>query len=403
MKVILDGGEMIDLGETEATPTIGIVDYSRRVTDDYGVTTVVERGFARRMSVRLVVPFDQTDALQRNLAAIRAKPAQWVADDRFAWLDFRGFFKDFEIDLAVPPKSYCTLTVEALTDTEAFADPGGEPAPGGAASTLQVLQPVTIAGAALVASTVPENDYAEWSADTTHPLGARVIKAATHRIYESGALGNKGNDPAGVSGKWSDVGPTNRWAMFDQALGSTTSAAGAITVTLAPGAFDAVALLDVQGSDRACQAAGYDRTAAPNASGTVTFLDMPEIAGQVIVTVTGPGTVEVGTLLVGLLAALGSTTDSPKAGITDFSRKEADEFGDIQVVERAWAKRMTLQAKLRRDAIDLVAGRIAAVRAKPSLWIGKEGIETLTAYGFSKTSRLRSTPRSARSRFRSRA
>lgn len=384
MKVILDGGEVIDLGETEATPTIGIVDYSRRVTDDYGVTTVVERGFARRMSVRLVVPFDQTDALQRNLAAIRAKPAQWVADDRFAWLDFRGFFKDFEIDLAVPPKSYCTLTVEALTDTEAYADPGGDPAPGGAASTLQVLQPVTIAGAALVASTVPENDYPEWSADTTYPLGARVIKAATHRIYESGALDNKGNDPAGVSGKWSDVGPTNRWAMFDQALGSTTAAAGAITVTLAPGTFDAVALLDVKGATVRVQAAGYDRTAAPNASGTVTFLDMPKIAGQVIVTVTGAGTVEVGTLLVGKLAALGSTTDSPKAGITDFSRKEADEFGDIQVVERAWAKRMTLQAKLRRDAIDLVAGRIAAVRAKPSLWIGKDGIETLTAYGFFK-------------------
>ncbi|MGH6746597.1 carbohydrate-binding protein [Novosphingobium sp.] len=384
MKVILDGGEVIDLGVTEATPTIGIVDYSRRVTDDYGVTTVVERGFARRMSVRLVVPFDQTDALQRNLAAIRAKPARWVADDRFAWLDFRGFFKDFEIDLAVPPKSYCTLTVEALADTEAFADPGGDPAPGGAASTLQLLQPITIEGAALAASTVPENDYPEWSADTTYALGARVIKAATHRIYESGALGNKGNDPAGISGKWSDVGPTNRWAMFDQALGSTTAAAGAITVTLAAGTIDAVALLDVKGAAVRVQAAGYDRTAAPNASGTITFLDMPETAGQVIVTVTGAGTVEVGTLLVGQLVGLGSTTDSPKAGITDFSRKEADEFGDVQVVERAWAKRMTLQAKLRRDAIDLVAGRIAAVRAKPSLWIGKEGMETLTAYGFFK-------------------
>lgn len=382
MRVVLDSGETLELGETEATPTIGIVDYSRRVTDDYGVTTVVERGFARRMSVRLVVPFDQTDALQASLAAIRAKPALWIADEGVDWLDFRGFFKDFEIDLAVPPKSYCTLTVEALTDTEPFVDTGGDPAPGGAASTMQVLQPVTIDNAALVASTLPENDYLEWSAFTTYPLGARVIKAATHRIYESAALDNKGNDPTGISGKWRDIGPTNRWAMFDQALGSTSTAAGAITVTLDPGAFDAVALLDVKAAAVRVEMAGYDRTAAPNASGTVTFLDLPAAAGDVTVTITGPGSVEVGTLLVGHLAALGSTTESPKAGITDFSRKEADEFGDIQIVERAWAKRMSVQAMLRRDAIDVVAGRIAAVRAKPALWIGKEGMETLTIYGF---------------------
>ena len=384
MKVVLDSGEVLDLGETEATPTIGIVDYSRRVTDDYGLTTVVERGFARRMSVNLVVPFDETDALQRNLAAIRAKPARWIADEGVDWLDFRGFYKDFEVNLPVPPKAYCTLTVEALTATEAFADPGGDPAPLGSASTLQLLQPVTIAGGALVASTVPENDYLEWSAFTTYPLGARVIKASTHRIYESAALDNRGNDPTGTSGKWRDIGPTNRWAMFDQALGSTTEAAGGVTVVLAPGTVNSVALLDVKAATVRVEAAGYDRTSVPNASGTVTFLDMPETDGQLTVTITGPGTVEVGTLLVGKLVGLGSTTDEAKAGITDFSRKEADEFGDIQIVERAWAKRMTLPAKLRRDAIDLVAGRIAAVRAKPSLWIGKEGMETLTVYGFFK-------------------
>lgn len=384
MRVVLDSGEVLDLGETEATPTIGIVDYSRRVTDDYGVTTVVERGFAQRMSVNLVVPFDQTDALHRHLTAIRAKPARWIADEGVAWLDFRGLYKDFEVNLPVPPKAYCTLTVEALTATEAFADPGGDPAPLGHASTLQLLQPATIEGGALVASTVPENDYPEWSAGTTYPLGARVIKAATHRIYESGSIGNVGNDPTGTSGKWQDIGPTNRWAMFDQALGSTTEAPGQITVSLAPGAANAVALLDVKAATVRVVTTGYDRTLVPNASGTVTFLDMPETAGQVTVVITGPGTVEVGTLLVGKLVGLGSTTEDAKAGITDFSRKEADEFGDIQIVERAWAKRMTLPAKLRRDAIDLVAGRIAAVRAKPSLWIGKEGMETLTVYGFFK-------------------
>lgn len=384
MRVVLDDGRSIDLGETEATPTVGIVDYSRRETDDFGMTTVVQRGFARTMSVRLIVPFDQADALQRTLASLRATPAQWIADERFAWLNFRGFFKDFEIDLAVPPVSYCTLTVEGLAGSEPFADPGTDPAPIGETSSLQLLQPIAVTPAILSASSIPENDYAEWSAGVTYPLGARVIMAATHRIYESGAAGNVGNDPSGTSGKWRDVGPTNRWAMFDQALGSVSTATNALTVVLAASTVDALALLDVTGTSVRVESAGYDRTLAPNASGTVTFLDLPRSAAPITVTVNGNGAVGVGTLLIGKLVALGATVDSPKASITDFSRKEADEFGDVQVVERAWAKRMSVQAMIQTEAIDVVAGRIAAVRATPSLWIGKDGLETLTAYGFFK-------------------
>ena len=135
MRVEIAGGEVVTLGTTEAAPTIGITDYSRRVTDDFGVTTVVERGFSRRMSVRMALPFAAVDALQRRLADLRATAAMWVADDRFDSLKVNGFYKDFSIDLAVPPLSYCTLTIEGLAETEAFADPGGDPASAGQGST----------------------------------------------------------------------------------------------------------------------------------------------------------------------------------------------------------------------------------------------------------------------------
>ena len=45
---------------------------------------------------------------------------------------------------------------------------------------------------------------------------------------------------------------------------------------------------------------------------------------------------------------------------------------------------MAAKALIRTDAVDLVAGRIAAVRALPSLWIGEEGLDSLTVYGFFK-------------------
>lgn len=386
MRAIADDGTVIVIGATEAAPTIGIVDYSRRETDDFGVTTVVRRGFARTMSVRVRVASDDVDHLQRQLADLRAKPVRWIADDRFDSLSIKGFFKEFSIDLAVPPVSFCTLTIEGLAQSEGFIDPGTDPAPGNRPSSLRLLQPAAIDDVSLLASSVPEDDYPEWDSEVTYGIGARVVGAATHRIYESATIGNVGNDPAGASGLWIDLGPTNRWAMFDQALGSVTQADGQVSVTLAAlQSVNAVALLDVKAAAVRVQAFGYDRTQAPAApSGMVTFFDLPDTIGSFTVTVEGPGAVSIGTLLFGPLMGLGITEASPTAGITDYSRKETDEFGEVTVVERAWAKRMNVRGLIDTAALDVVAGRIASVRAVPSLWIGDDAREAITVYGFFK-------------------
>ena len=382
MRVEIPAVGAVELGTTETAPTIGITDYSRRVTDDFGVTTVVQRGFSRRMSVRLALPTGDVDALQRRLADLRATAATWVADDRYDSLRVNGFYKDFSLDLAVPPVSFCTLTIEGLAETTAFVDGGGDPAPAGQSSTLRLLQPIEMTDAGLSASSVPETDYPEWAVGATYAAGDRVIKAATHRVYESAVAANIGNDPVST-GKWIDIGPTNRWAMFDQALGSLTQADGSIIVTLDPAsAANAVALLDVTGATVRVQAAGYDRLVA--ATGTALFLDMPLSDGPVTVSVAGPGTVSVGTLLIGQIVGLGVTESAPSAGITDYSRKETGEFGEVTVVQRAWAKRMSVAGLISTDAIDLVFGRIASVRAVPSLWIGDEALESITVYGFFK-------------------
>ena len=383
MRILTEAGETIVIGTTEAEPTIGIVDYSRRTTDAFGVTTVVKRNFSRRMSVRVAVPSDQVDVLQRRLAALRATPVTWIADDRFASLTVRGFFKDLEFDLAVPPLSFCTLTIESIAGGDVPADPGGDPAPAGIPSTLQLLQPLAITDAALASSSVAENDAPAWVATTTYPKGARVISAARHRIYESLVAGNKANDPAEAGGMWLDLGPTNRWAMFDAALGTSTSSAASIVVRINAGADNAVALLDVKGATVRVQATGYDRT-QPVGEAAITFLDLPANPGQITVTIAGTGTKSVGTLLVGRLVALGVTEASPTAGITDYSRKEVDDFGEVTIVERPFAKRMAARALIDTTGVNLVANRLAAVRARPCLWTGQAGLDSLTIYGFFK-------------------
>jgi hypothetical protein len=381
--VVTDAGTVIEIGETETAPTIAITDYSRKVTDDFGVTSVVKRGFARRLSVRVKTPTSAVDAVQRQLAALRATPAQWIADDSLASLSVRGFYKDFSIDFAAGTISYCSLTIEGLTEEDATADAGADPAPDGGASTLRLLAPLQIAAAMLGASSAAETDYPAWAAGTTYAQNARVILAATHRIYESVAGGNVGHDPASTTGYWLDIGPTNRWAMFDEALGSATAADGPLVVQLNPGTtVDAVALLDVSATSVRVQRGGYDRTIAPASQpGTALFLDLPAGAGAITITVAGSA-VAVGTAIIGRLLGLGLTEEAPSAAIIDYSRKDTDAFGAVTVVERAWAKRMEVRSLIRTDALDAVLARLTNVRATPALWIGDETLESLSVYGF---------------------
>ncbi|RST30165.1 hypothetical protein HMF7854_04480 [Sphingomonas ginkgonis] len=376
------GVAVIDLGELEVSPTIGITDYSRRVTDDFGVTTVAKRGFSRTMSVRLALPSSHVDAVQRSLASVRSTEVRWVADDRYDWLSVNGFYKDFSLDLAVPPTSFCTLTIEGLAETETTADDGSDPAPD-SPSTLKLLEPMAVVGAALASSTVPENDFPAWANQTGYAQGSRVISTATHRIYECSVPVSLNRDPTTTPDDWTDVGPTNRWAMFDQALGTATSGARSMQVEINASGVDAVALLNVVGSSVRVQAPGYDRMTAVSA-GTIGFLDLPQTTGRVTVTITGAGTVSVGTLILGTVRTLGITEASPTAGINDYSKKTIDEFGSATVVARSWAKKMNVRALIRTEALDLVANRIASVRATPSLWIGDEGTDSLTIYGFFK-------------------
>lgn len=94
---------------------IGIIDYSRKEADQFGVISVVERAFAKRMTARVVMQTDAVDDIHRNLAALRATPVLWIGSETFESLTVYGFYKEFSIDLAYPTVSYCSLTIEGLT------------------------------------------------------------------------------------------------------------------------------------------------------------------------------------------------------------------------------------------------------------------------------------------------
>ncbi len=110
-------GTVYDLGSTEQGATAGILDFSRKDTSATGVTTLVRRGYAKRVSVRLVLSKSELSRVHRRLADLRATPCTWIGDDDIvtyspllAW----GFYRDFSIDIS-GELNYCSLEIEGMT------------------------------------------------------------------------------------------------------------------------------------------------------------------------------------------------------------------------------------------------------------------------------------------------
>jgi hypothetical protein len=96
---------------------VGIVDYSKKDTDAFGVTTFTRRAYSKRMSAKMMLENAQINKVQRVLADLRATPCAWIGTDvtGFEPLTVYGFYKDFSIDVAYATTSYCSTEIEGLT------------------------------------------------------------------------------------------------------------------------------------------------------------------------------------------------------------------------------------------------------------------------------------------------
>lgn len=278
---------------------------------------------------------------------------------------------------------------------------------------LTVVRPVLITPEMLVSTDVPETDYPEWATGTTYASGARVILAAKHKVYQSTIDANTGHDPAAVVAepKWLEVGSTNRWKPFDKSVNTQVVQANAISYRFKPGqAVTNVGALNIKGATsmrvQVIDATGvvYDRTI--NLRRTPVFSswwawffgerrtptqallnDLPSYPNaEVQIDFTGTTELAIGVLLLGQARtfALGVQMGA-SVGIQDYSRKEKTEFGDMVLVERAFAKRANFDLVLTAGEVDALHQFLSEVRATPCLWVGSNRYESTTVYGFYKS------------------
>lgn len=283
------------------------------------------------------------------------------------------------------------------------------------ANALTIVKPFQVTNASLDTTDVPETDYAEWASGTTYALGDRVILTSTHRVYESLQSSNTGNSPtAAGSTFWIEVGPTNRWAVFDDSTSTQTKQADLIKYRLVPGqAINCVGVLNIAHARQLkvtvfSPATGtpgqvyqniVDLTSVPLAPGWWEFfygvrftptqsimLDLPSYSDcEVEIELTGGADLAVGVIVIGQQQNFGlGIRLGARVGIQDYSRKETNEFGDTILVQRAFAKRASFDLMVQKAEVDSLQNFLGTIRAQPVLWVGSNEYESTTLFGFYK-------------------
>jgi hypothetical protein len=280
-------------------------------------------------------------------------------------------------------------------------------------AALKVIPPLSITDSNLTSSNVAEADHAAYVAGTTYAIGNRVIVTTpnVHKIYESLQAGNIGHDPLTSPTWWIEVGPTNRWKMFDTSNTTQTTNSNSIVVTITPGrVVNSVALLGLEGTSVTIKVTDpidgivYNKTTSLNDNGVINnwynyffnpivrrtdhvATDLPAYGTAVIeITITHTGsTAKCGTCVVGTTQEIGEGINlGASVGIQDYSRKEKNEFGDYVLVQRSWSKRAKFSMAVLNSQIDSLQAGLAKLRTTPCVWIGDPNYASTIIFGYYK-------------------
>lgn len=245
---------------------------------------------------------------------------------------------------------------------------------------------------------------------TSEGTGTHAATVSSHRLYESLTGGNLGNTPHKSPTQWLDLGMTNRWRVFDQSITSQTERADSMTYVLqVKGRVDGVALLNVSAAEvviTARESGGGAILYGPTtysllSSVPVTsfwswffdpierkkdFVDIdfpPYTDLRLTITLNDTGnTAKCGAVVLGLSKTFGDTLNGASTGITDYSVKSQDDFGNYNVTERAFRKNGNFQIMVDRVASDGVQQSLEQYRATPIVYVGSSAYTSTIIYGF---------------------
>ncbi|MDP3270677.1 hypothetical protein [Limnobacter sp.] len=265
---------------------------------------------------------------------------------------------------------------------------------------MNVIPPIDITDARLTSSTIAEPDTGEtaWSgAAVAYAVGDQRIRATTHRIYECIAAHTSAASPVPENNEaqWLEIGPTNKWAMFDTLRNTASVKAASITAVLTPGRrVDAIALLGLVADTATVSMTSdavevYSRTesliyrevgdwydyffAAFRTKPSIALFDLPPYtSGVITVELTkDTGDVECGACVAGSAEFIGDVQYEAESDVLNFSTVNRDSFGGISAIVQRRNVPKTIQSifvdKARVNRVRALRDDLAAT---PAVWAG---------------------------------
>ena len=269
---------------------------------------------------------------------------------------------------------------------------------------MKIVRPFAVTSGVLTTSAT--NPVAAWNSGTTYSAAQQASKG--ERIWSSVAGGNLNKDPESTTGFWVDIGPINTMAMFDDSIGTQTEDTDTLAVTVAvTGRIDTLALLNMDAAavnvtvmDGATEEYNEDFSLTDTSAITdwyayffeeitrktdLLVTDLPNVLDpDLTVTITGTGTVLCGHFVAGVSRELGGTEYGASVGITDYSRKTQDEFGNWSITERGFSKRGSFKVFVENTAIDFTHRLLSQYRAVPVMVIGADEYAASYIFGLLK-------------------
>ncbi len=275
---------------------------------------------------------------------------------------------------------------------------------------MKVVRPIPVDDAMLFSSSASETDYPAWTAGA-YTAGDRCIRTTTHRIYERVVTGSSTippeDDCSGTLPNWLDVGPTNRWAMFDTKVSTATSFSLSGTVVLKPVGFvNAISLINVLASTvHVSMIYGgetvFDQTYDMDGSVITDFYtylfepfqlkdnllitDLPPyLSPTITVTLSGLSIVSCGVCVVGRSREIGGLKRGSGFSIIDYSTKDIDTYGTVTFVRRGNSDELNCLLQIDDSLVASFRQSLKGLTATPCVWIGtdKVGREYMSAYGW---------------------
>lgn len=262
---------------------------------------------------------------------------------------------------------------------------------------------------ATLTSNVPITET-EWTPGT-YTLGQQRYVGTD--LYEVTAASTTDDPIAGEAKEpktWVRIGKINRWKMFSELVAEQTVHPSPLTLEIvtAP-TTNAIAVFGVDAGsvEVVTYSEGVETGRASKPMTNVyevtnlfeyffqpitrieegVILDLPSYGtDRIVITLTSDGTpVSIGKLVIGEAVTIGQTALDVVAELEDFSERVRDPFGGFgTVVERLYARNASYTVFIPAAKVPAVHRQLAAVRAKPTVYIGDPNSPETIVMGFYK-------------------